>query len=71
MKKAKLAKSLPSNKPKTHVQAAKNASIKPWQFHLLAITAISVLGVLIYSNSFNCAFHLDDFTSIKYNKNIH
>ncbi|HOY31082.1 MAG TPA: tetratricopeptide repeat protein [Bacteroidales bacterium] len=34
---------------------------------LLGLSLIMILGVIIYSNSFHCSFHLDDFSSIVHN----
>ncbi len=33
-------------------------------FNLLAVMIIIVLGIVVYSNSFKCTFHYDDFASI-------
>ncbi|MFC1561213.1 tetratricopeptide repeat protein, partial [Candidatus Latescibacterota bacterium] len=32
---------------------------------------ICIIGIIIYSNSFDCSFHFDDFRNISTNKNIH
>jgi protein O-mannosyl-transferase len=39
-------------------------------FNLLSILAIVLLGTVIYSNSFKCAFQFDDFPNIVYNPAI-
>jgi protein O-mannosyl-transferase len=39
-------------------------------FDLIGFLIIVVLGVIIYSNSFNCSFHFDDFTNIVNNLKI-
>jgi tetratricopeptide (TPR) repeat protein len=48
----------------------KNQSGKIDFSYLLGIAIIFILGIIIYSNSFNCAFHLDDKTSIVDNMTI-
>jgi len=39
--------------------------------HLIAIFLLSILGLLIYSNSFHCSFHFDDHRCIVENLAIH
>ena len=39
-------------------------------FDLIGIAITILLGIAIYSNSFNCSFHFDDFARIVYNPNI-
>ena len=39
-------------------------------FDFLGLSAIVMLGIIIYSNSFNCSFHFDDASSIVANKAI-
>ncbi len=39
-------------------------------FDLLGLSIIVVLGIIIYSNSFNCSFHFDDLNSIINNSAI-
>ena len=38
--------------------------MKNLYFKLLSIILISSLGIIVYSNTFHCAFHIDDITSI-------
>jgi tetratricopeptide (TPR) repeat protein len=38
---------------------------------LLGLTIILLLGIIIYSNSFNCSFHFDDYANILDNPKIH
>ena len=50
------------------------ALLRPLYIRLFAITIISCLGMIIYSNTFNCSFHFDDKIYIVNNyviKNIH
>ena len=37
---------------------------------LLSIIIISCLGIIVYSNTYHCSFHFDDFSSIVTNPNI-
>ncbi len=37
---------------------------------LAGLAIIILLGIIIYSNSFGCSFHFDDFPNIVYNANI-
>jgi protein O-mannosyl-transferase len=39
--------------------------------NLGAVSGIVLLGVLIYSNSFDCSFHFDDMTNIVNNSKLH
>jgi protein O-mannosyl-transferase len=39
-------------------------------FNLIGLAIILLLGILIYSNSFNCAFHFDDISRIADNTSI-
>ena len=39
-------------------------------FNLLGLIIIILLGIIIYSNSFNCSFHFDDFHNIVDNQKI-
>lgn len=44
------------------------------KIRLLSLMIIASLGIIVYSNSYYCSFHLDDYTSIVNNfciKNIH
>lgn len=48
--------------------------LKPLHIKILTIILISGLGIIVYSNSFLCSFHFDDFPSIIDNlaiRNIH
>ena len=38
--------------------------------NLLSIVIISCIGIMVYSNSFNCSFHFDDYYSIVKNPHI-
>ena len=44
--------------------------VNPWVKKLFAPAVVSLLGVIIYSNSFDCSFHLDDFHNIRNNLSI-
>lgn len=50
----------------------KNPEINPDSkfFEIISIIFISVLGFIVYSNSFNCSFQFDDYESIINNKSI-
>ena len=39
-------------------------------FDVIALAVVVLLGIIIYSNSFNCSFHFDDAQSIVNNKDI-
>lgn len=48
----------------------------PWRFpfarqHIFAVTLLTITIAIIYSNSFHCTWHYDDFTNIVENSNIH
>jgi protein O-mannosyl-transferase len=49
---------------------AKNAGKRNHYTDLAGLAIIILLGIVIYSNSFNCSFHLDDLHHIVDNKNI-
>ena len=42
----------------------KKSSVKNIYLNFFGIVAIVFIGTIIYSNSFNCSFHLDDSKSI-------
>ena len=44
--------------------------IESWPIRLVRTGVIVILGILIYSNSFDCSFHLDDRNSIMENTRI-
>ena len=39
--------------------------------NILGISIICILGIVIYSNSFDCSFHFDDIPNIVENSMIH
>ncbi len=39
-------------------------------YDLVGLVVVLLLGIIIYSNSFGCAFNFDDFPNIVYNANI-
>jgi len=41
--------------------------LKPCHFKLLSLALIVLSGIIVYSNTFLCSFHLDDATSISHN----
>ncbi len=51
-------------------QKSKKLSNANNYFNLLGLAVITVLGILIYSNSFNCPFELDDLQNIMNNTSI-
>ncbi len=69
MKKKKKASETTQKKQKIKKQA-KSGFADSWLFDLLAIGLIVILGLIIYSNAFNCSFHLDDGLSIVDNASI-
>lgn len=44
---------------------------KQKHFNVFALLIIAVLGIIIYSNSFDCSFHFDDYDHIVDNPAIH
>ncbi len=44
---------------------------KPTLHFVTAVTLISILGIIAYSNSFDCSFHFDDDNTIVNNTAIH
>jgi len=71
MKKVKLKKNGPSEKiqPESNVQSVLQAKDSRF-FEPLGLGIIILLGSLLYSNSFNCSFHLDDAINIVDNPDI-
>lgn len=63
-----------TKKPTKDSVKVTHGSFKPDSYLFLmdvfALCAIILLGVLVYSNSFDCTFHLDDRSSIMYNAAI-
>ena len=49
--------------PKNHVKINRYSD-------LVGLAIIILLGIIIYSNSFSCSFHFDDFADIVNNRNI-
>lgn len=58
-----------SLKQKNPPQSKRNV-IKSDFSNFLGLTIIGVLGIIVYSNSFDCSFHLDDLSSIVENRSI-
>ena len=69
--KKRLTKKEPLNKGhRKQYQQPKKQVKKNRYAELLGLTIIILLGIIIYSNSFDCSFHFDDFRSIVLNTNI-
>jgi tetratricopeptide (TPR) repeat protein len=51
--------------------AAKNENPRNSYSNLIGIIIIILLGIIVYSNSFNCSFHFDDIGNIVENTKIH
>src|ERR1035438_7665331 len=63
-------KKLPKKNALKQTQKINRQIIKDKYFNLFGLSVIVVLGVIIYSNSFNCSFHFDDSVRIVYNSSI-
>jgi tetratricopeptide (TPR) repeat protein len=61
VKKQKKARTIRKNYSRKSVRKGGKTAVPST---LLSLAIIFILGTIIYSNSFNCAFHLDDKTSI-------
>jgi protein O-mannosyl-transferase len=54
--------------------SAKSAGLEKGYFNLVGLGIIWLLGIIIYSNSFGCSWHFDDFPNIVFNpaiQNLH
>jgi len=71
MKKEQQKKNLlKKHNPKSGSQAKNDKSRKDYT-NLVGLIIVMLLGIIIYSNSFNCSFQLDDFRNIVNNNKIH
>ena len=70
MKKQQIKKSS-QPKPFNRKTIQFNKAPKPFKYYnILGVAIILILGIIIYSNSFNCSFNFDDTNSIVGNKAI-
>jgi tetratricopeptide (TPR) repeat protein len=61
----------PSRKGHPNLKQQHKETVKKYNFNnLIGIAIIILLGIIIYSNSFNCSFHFDDMTRIVDNPSI-
>ncbi len=58
-------------KSQNKVQEKKLIRNKTRNYDLVALAIIFLLGIIIYSNSLSCSFHLDDYDNIVNNTKIH
>ncbi len=70
-KKELLKKRLPNRDPNRQNQKPKARVKKNRYSELAGLAIIILLGIIIYSNSFDCSFHFDDLDSIVNNTKIH
>ena len=70
MKKNKINTAVPEKKIGKQNTEPKAPSLKKYYFNIFAISLIILLGAVIYSNSFDCSFHVDDIPSITNNNQI-
>ena len=59
-----------STKQNTPIKSTVSKQNKNYYFNLIAAGIICLLGIFIYSNSFDCGFHFDDVPNIVDNNNI-
>ncbi len=64
MKNKQIKKPTQQKHPLTKTSKTVNLQKNRSYFDLLGIALIIILGIIIYSNSFNCSFHFDDTSSI-------
>jgi len=64
MKKEKTGKKLPNKSFDKQILSPNKPNKQKKYTHWLGLGIVILLGIIIYSNSFNCSFHLDDEDSI-------
>ena len=70
MKKEQVKKVAMKKNPPGKVPAMKKENSWKRNTDLFALAVIILLGIIVYSNSFNCSFHFDDFYNIVDNVKI-
>ncbi|MBK8846031.1 MAG: hypothetical protein IPO27_05410 [Bacteroidetes bacterium] len=70
MKKNKIKTAVTEKKNSKQNTEQKDSFLKKYSLNIFALSLIILLGAVIYSNSFDCSFHVDDIPSITNNNQI-